>query len=70
MRRRGDRMRALGTRRPMLVPDTLDIRWSLDFVSEIHVRQHDYNHQRPRSGLGNIPPAEFVAPKGLTMRAA
>lgn len=34
MRRRGGRKRALGTRRPMLVPDRADARWSLDFVSE------------------------------------
>jgi putative transposase len=32
--------------------------------------QHDYNHHRPHSGLGNIPPAEFMAKKGLEMRAA
>lgn len=33
VRRRGGRKRALGTRRPMLVPDRANIRWSLDFVS-------------------------------------
>ncbi len=32
--------------------------------------QHDYNHHRPHSALGNIPPAEFVTKKGLEMRAA
>jgi len=37
---------------------------------EIRGRQHDYNRYRPHSGLGNIPPAEFVAKKGLEMRAA
>ena len=34
MRRRGGRKRALGTRRPMLMPDRADARWSLDFVSD------------------------------------
>jgi putative transposase len=33
-RRRGGRKRALGTRRPMLVPDRANTRWSLDFVSD------------------------------------
>ena len=37
---------------------------------EIAFWQHDYNHHRPHSGLGNIPPAEFVAQKGLAMHAA
>ena len=34
MRRRGGRKRALGTRRPMLLPDAPNIRWSLDFASD------------------------------------
>ncbi|EBA09126.1 transposase [Sagittula stellata E-37] len=34
VRRRGGRKRALGTRRPMLLPDAPNIRWSLDFVSD------------------------------------
>jgi putative transposase len=34
VRRRGGRKRALGTRRPMLMPDRADARWSLDFVSD------------------------------------
>jgi transposase InsO family protein len=34
VRRRGGRKRALGTRRPMLVPDRANSRWSLDFVSD------------------------------------
>ena len=34
VRRRGGRKRALGTRRPMLVPDRVNVRWSLDFVSD------------------------------------
>ena len=34
VRRRGGRKRALGTRRPMLVPDAPNVRWSLDFVSD------------------------------------
>jgi putative transposase len=34
VRRRGGRKRALGTRRPMLVPDRANARWSLDFVSD------------------------------------
>ena len=34
VRRRGGRKRALGTRRPMLVPDRPNERWSLDFVSD------------------------------------
>ena len=34
VRRRGGRKRALGTRRPMLVPDRANARWSLEFVSD------------------------------------
>ena len=34
VRRRGGRKRALGTRRPMGVPDGPNQRWSLDFVSD------------------------------------
>jgi transposase InsO family protein len=34
VRRSGGRKRALGTRRPMLLPDAANIRWSLDFVRD------------------------------------
>lgn len=34
VRKRGGRKRALGTRRPILVPDQPNQRWSLDFVSD------------------------------------
>ena len=34
MRKRGGRKRALGTRRPMLLPFGPNQRWSLDFVSD------------------------------------
>ena len=34
VKRRGGRKRALGTRRPMLVPNRPNERWSLDFVSD------------------------------------
>jgi len=34
VRRRGGRKRALGTRRPMVMPDGPNQRWSLDFVSD------------------------------------
>ena len=34
VRRRGGRKRALGTRRPLVVPDRPNQRWSLDFVSD------------------------------------
>ena len=34
VRKRGGRKRALGTRRPMLLPSRCDERWSLDFVSD------------------------------------
>ncbi len=34
VRRRRSRKRALGTRRPILVPDKVNCRWSLDFVSD------------------------------------
>lgn len=34
VRRRSGRKRALGTRRPMLVPDRANSGWSLDFVSD------------------------------------
>ena len=34
VKRRGGRKRALGTRRPMVVPCAVNVRWSLDFVSD------------------------------------
>ena len=34
VRRRGGRKRALGTRTPMVLPQAVDQRWSLDFVSD------------------------------------
>lgn len=34
VRKRGGRKRALGTRRPMLLPSRTNERWSLDFVSD------------------------------------
>ncbi|MBL4695364.1 MAG: transposase [Rhizobiaceae bacterium] len=34
VRKRGGRKRALGTRRPMLLPSTINERWSLDFVND------------------------------------
>lgn len=34
VRRRGGRKRALGTRRPMVLPTSANERWSLDFVSD------------------------------------
>ena len=35
MRKRGGRKRALGTRRPMAIPQGRNQRWSLDFVSDV-----------------------------------
>jgi len=34
VRKRGGRKRALGTRRPMVLPSSVNERWSLDFVSD------------------------------------
>ena len=34
VRRRGRRKRAIGTRAPLALPDTINQRWSLDFVSD------------------------------------
>ena len=34
VKRRGGRKRALGTRRPMEVPSAVNVRWSLNFVSD------------------------------------
>jgi putative transposase len=34
VRRRGRRKRAIGTRTPLALPDTINRRWSLDFVSD------------------------------------
>ena len=34
VRRRGRRKRAIGTRAPLVLPDTINRRWSLDFVSD------------------------------------
>lgn len=36
------RLRALGTRRPMLLPDAPNIRWSLDFVSDALTDGHRF----------------------------
>ena len=36
VRRRGGRKRALGTRKPMVLPDGPNQRWSLDFVSDVY----------------------------------
>jgi putative transposase len=41
-----------------------------DARDQIRAWQHDYNHHRPHSGLGNITPVEFVTKKGLAIRAA
>ena len=35
VRKRGGRKRALGTRRPMVLPSRINERWSLDFVSDV-----------------------------------
>ena len=37
---------------------------------KIRAWQHGYNQHRPHSGLGHMSPAEFMAKKGLEMRAA
>ena len=34
VRRRGRRKRAIGTRAPLALPDTINQRWSLDFISD------------------------------------
>lgn len=34
VRRRGRRKRAIGTRAPLALPDAINRRWSLDFVSD------------------------------------
>jgi putative transposase len=36
VRKRGGRKRALGTRAPMVLPMAVNMRWSLDFVSDPH----------------------------------
>ncbi len=41
-----------------------------DARKKIRAWQDDYNNHRPHSGLGNMTPAEFMARKGLEMRAA
>ena len=41
-----------------------------DAREQIRAWQDDYNHHRPHSGLGNIPPAEFAEKIRLEMRAA
>jgi putative transposase len=42
VRRRGGRKRALGTRRPMVVPNGPNQRWSLDFVSDALTDGHRF----------------------------
>ena len=42
VRKRGGRKRALGTRRPMLVPEKPNERWSLDFVSDAFTDGHRF----------------------------
>jgi putative transposase len=38
--------------------------------AQITVWKEDYNHQRPHSTLGNIPPAEFAMKNILEIMAA
>ena len=42
VRKRGGRKRALGTRRPMVVPERVNERWSLDFVSDAFTPSRDH----------------------------
>lgn len=42
VRRRDGRKRALGTRRPMVLPDAPNTRWSLDFVSDALTDRHRF----------------------------
>jgi len=53
-----------GTRRPMEVPSAVNVRWSLDFVSDARYElsrwREDYKQVRLHSVLGNLSPAELV----------
>ncbi len=42
VRKRGGRKRALGTRRPMVLPGRINERWSLDFVSDAFTNGHRF----------------------------
>jgi len=44
VKRRGGRKRALGTRRPMEVPNAVNVRWSLDFVSDAFTDGRRFPH--------------------------
>lgn len=47
VRKRGGRKRALGTRRPIEVPQAANARWSLDFISDrTHSRRHNGHNGR------------------------
>jgi putative transposase len=60
VRKRCGRKRALGTRRPMIVPDRPNQRWSLDFVSGAFTDGRRYPRARPREGRQH-PELEGVA---------
>ncbi|RWF78974.1 MAG: hypothetical protein EOQ36_33705 [Mesorhizobium sp.] len=65
VRRRGGRKRALGTRRPMLVPDRANARWSLDFVSDT-LLDHFMDKDLPLSpGMPWIKKLALVGPVGV-----
>lgn len=79
VRKRNGRKRALGTRAPMTVPQGINQRWSLDFVSDalacsrrfrilarriIESWRLDYNTGRPHTSLRGLTPAEFATRPG------
>ena len=60
VKRRGGRKRALGTRRPMLVPDRPNERWSLDFVSDAFTPSRRLLRNRlPGKGWPSVPRSSY-----------
>lgn len=55
MHKRGGHKTALGTRRPIIMPQAANERWSLDFISDAFT---DGCRFRVLDPIGNIPPAE------------
>lgn len=58
VRRRGGRKRALGTRRPMILPSAANQRWSLDFISDAFTPSQRMCHspagQRTGADFGSL----------------
>jgi Trehalose-phosphatase len=68
VRRRGRRKRAIGSRAPLALPDAINRRWSLDFVSDAlsdgrRFRIFCVVDELPHFWRGNLPTAALAVPR-------